>query len=244
MATDRFDYVDAFGNAATYLAVEHPHDQWALTVDSVVDVSPPALPAADISWVSVAERLRSSDAPADAVEAVLPSPEIVLSDELISYARIAFPRDGGLVAGVTALSAQIFSDFTFDPTATEVSTPILDVLRDRRGVCQDFAHLMIGCLRSIGLAAKYVSGYLETDAPPDTPKLIGSDASHAWVAVFVPGFGWLDADPTNGSLPSGRHVTVGWGRDYTDVAPSRGVVFGPPTTQELAVSVDVIRING
>jgi transglutaminase-like putative cysteine protease len=250
--SDRLDYVDAFGNPSTYIAVDIPHDRWTLTVESVVDVEQSGSldsgqasgseSANGPSWEAVVDVIRSFDAPSEAVEASLASPEVILADELATYARLSFLPSIGIVAGAQSLVQQIFADFTFDPTATEVSTPIMDVYRDRRGVCQDFAHLMIGCLRSIGLSARYVSGYLETDPPPDAVKLIGTDASHAWVSVFVPGTGWLDADPTNGVLPSGRHVTVGWGRDYTDVAPSRGVVFGPPTTQDLTVGVDVTRI--
>jgi transglutaminase-like putative cysteine protease len=116
------------------------------------------------------------------------------------------------------------------------------VVRERRGVCQDFAHLAVGALRTIGLAARYVSGYIETDPPPGEPKTVGADASHAWCSVWVPDHGWLDFDPTNGVVAPARHVTIGWGRDYADVAPVRGVVVGPASSQSLSVSVDVTRI--
>ena len=142
-----------------------------------------------------------------------------------------------------ALSAQLHRELSFDPGFTDVSTPIEQVLAARRGVCQDFAHLAIGCLRSLGLAARYVSGYLETRPPPGQPKLVGADASHAWCAVYSPGAGWLAFDPTNDQVPPHDHVTVAWGRDYADVAPVRGVVFGPATVQELAVAVDVERLD-
>jgi transglutaminase-like putative cysteine protease len=125
------------------------------------------------------------------------------------------------------------------PGATDVATPVLQALAERRGVCQDFAHVLAGALRSLGLGARYVSGYLETAPPPGLPRLVGADASHAWVGLYVPGGGWVDLDPTNGLVQPDRHVTIGWGRDYTDVAPVRGVVFGPPADQELTVSVDV-----
>ena len=123
-----------------------------------------------------------------------------------------------------------------------MSTPLAEVLDHRRGVCQDFAHLAIGCLRSVGLPARYVSGYIETVAPPGQPKLVGADASHAWCATYVPGWGWLDLDPTNDQVAPARHITVAWGRDYRDVAPLRGVVVGPAAPQELAVAVDVSRL--
>jgi transglutaminase-like putative cysteine protease len=123
-----------------------------------------------------------------------------------------------------------------------VSSPLDVVLAQRRGVCQDFAHVAVGALRAIGLAARYVSGYIETDPPPGEPKTIGADASHAWCSIWVPDHGWLDFDPTNGIVAPDRHVTIGWGRDYADVAPVRGVVVGPASTQSLSVSVDVARM--
>ena len=143
---------------------------------------------------------------------------------------------------MTDLTTRIFTDFTFDPAFSDVSTPLAEVLDHRRGVCQDFAHLAIGCLRSVGLPARYVSGYIETEAPPGQPKLVGADASHAWCATYVPGWGWLDLDPTNDQVAPARHITVAWGRDYRDVAPLRGVVVGPAAPQELAVAVDVSRL--
>jgi transglutaminase-like putative cysteine protease len=135
---------------------------------------------------------------------------------------------------------RIHGDFTFDPEATTVTTPLRDVLSLRRGVCQDFARLAIACLRSQGLAARYVSGYLETVPPPGAPRLAGVDASHAWLAVYCPGLGWIDVDPTNNLFPSTTHVTLAWGRDYADVSPVRGVILGGGQ-HSLQVSVDVLR---
>ena len=131
---------------------------------------------------------------------------------------------------------EIHDEFTFDPAATSVATPVTEVLAQRRGVCQDFAHLFIAALRSLGLPARYVSGYLLTDAPPGQPRLVGADASHAWVAVWCPVHGWVDLDPTNDVLPSMRHITLAWGRDYGDVSPLRGVVLGG---QEHRLKVEV-----
>ena len=142
------------------------------------------------------------------------------------------------------LVGRINHDFVFDPVFSDVSTPLQDVLDHRRGVCQDFAHLAIGCLRSVGLPARYVSGYLETEPPPGQPKLVGADASHAWCATYLPGAGWLDLDPTNDQVAPEGHITVAWGRDYRDVAPMRGVVVGPAAPQELVVAVDVARLAG
>ncbi len=137
---------------------------------------------------------------------------------------------------------RVHRDFRYDPEFTTLSTPLADVLAHRRGVCQDFAHLAIGCLRSQGLAARYVSGYIETLPPPGKPRLIGADASHAWFSVYVPDCGWVDFDPTNNQLPESRHITVAWGRDYADVTPLKGVIFGGGQMQ-LTVSVDVLDLD-
>ena len=137
------------------------------------------------------------------------------------------------------LTRRIYADFKFQPGATTVTTPVAEFFARRRGVCQDFAQFEIACLRSFGLPARYVSGYLETDPPPGQTKLRGADASHAWVSFFCPGLGWIDTDPTNQCLPSLRHITIGWGRDYGDVCPVRGVLVGG-RGQKLSVSVDVV----
>ena len=137
------------------------------------------------------------------------------------------------------LMQRIFTEFTYDKSATNVDTPVESVLADRKGVCQDFAHLAIGCLRSLGLAARYVSGYLETQPPPGKAKLIGADASHAWLSLFVPDEGWVDLDPTNNLIPGEKHITLAWGRDYGDVTPVKGVVMGGGS-HTLSVMVDVV----
>jgi transglutaminase-like putative cysteine protease len=162
--------------------------------------------------------------------------------ELYALASSSFTPGRSIVEATTALCSEIFETFTFDPSFTEVSSPLDVVLADRRGVCQDFAHLAVGACRTLGLAARYVSGYIETEPPPGEPKTIGADASHAWCSVWIPEHGWLDFDPTNGIVAPARHVTIGWGRDYADVAPVRGVVVGPSSSQSLSVSVDVARL--
>jgi transglutaminase-like putative cysteine protease len=169
---------------------------------------------------------------------VFDSPHVAAGGELAEYARESFmPRRPWLAAALDLL-ARIHRDFLYDPTATNVTTPLASVMAMRRGVCQDFAHLQIGCLRSLGLPARYVSGYLLTTPPPGQPRLAGADASHAWLAAWCPEFGWVDFDPTNNVVPSLAHVTVAWGRDYSDVCPIKGVFVGGGQ-HSVAVSVNV-----
>lgn len=170
------------------------------------------------------------------------SPLVAPSAELAAFAAESFPSGRPLLCGVEHLMQRVYAEFAFDPHFTEIATPLAEVLQARRGVCQDFAHLVVGGLRSLGLAARYVSGYLETEPPPGQPRLQGADASHAWASVFVPNHGWVDFDPTNGVWPGTRHVVVAWGRDYSDVAPIKGVVLGAGQ-HELQVAVDVERIG-
>ncbi len=159
-------------------------------------------------------------------------------DALRAYASPSFSPGRPLLDAVVELTDRVFSDFAYDTTATDTSTPLADVIRRQRGVCQDFAHFQIGCLRSMGLPARYVSGYLSTTPPPDKPRLVGCDASHAWVSTYLPSVGWIDFDPVNNVIPSERHVTVAYGRDYGDVAPVHGVIVGGGQ-HVLRVSVDV-----
>jgi hypothetical protein len=158
------------------------------------------------------------------------------------YSAPSFTASRPIIDALSDLMTRILADFRFDPTATTVSTPLEEFFKTKRGVCQDFAHFLIACLRSIGLPARYVSGYLETDPPPGMPKLRGVDASHAWVSLYCPGIGWIDADPTNNCFPSLRHISIGWGRDYADISPVRGVLIGG-TDQVLKVSVDVTAVG-
>jgi transglutaminase-like putative cysteine protease len=248
-AEHRAEHDDAFGNRVSYLAVQHPHEALVITARSEVTIEPLASWAGGAAlppWEEVARAVRADTSSEGllARECTLDSPLVSRGDELVAFARPSFPPGRPVGEALADLSGRIFREFTFDPAFSDVSTPLAEVLEHRRGVCQDFAHLAIGCLRSLGLPARYVSGYIETDPPPGQERLVGSDASHAWCSVYVPGFGWCDLDPTNHHVPPQRHVTVAWGRDYGDVAPVRGVVFGPSTRQDLAVSVDVVRIPG
>jgi transglutaminase-like putative cysteine protease len=154
------------------------------------------------------------------------SPYVHLKQSFVEFSAGCFPKGEPLLLCAQALMEKIFDEFTFDGEATQVATPLVEVLQTRRGVCQDFAHLMLACLRSRGLAARYVSGYLLTQPPPGQPRLIGADASHAWVSVFCPVLGWVDFDPTNNIQPALEHISLAWGRDFSDVSPLRGVILG------------------
>lgn len=170
------------------------------------------------------------------------SPMLAAQPDFADYGRISFPPGCPLLQGVVDLLQRINREFRFDPRATTIATPVHEVLRLRSGVCQDFAHLGIICLRSLGLPARYVSGYIETIPPPGRSRLVGADASHAWFSVWCPGYGWIDADPTNNLLSADRHITVAWGRDFSDVSPLRGIVLGGGE-HKLKVEVDVIPLG-
>ena len=180
-----------------------------------------------------------SPAVAEGYQFVFDSPLLAATPELAEYARASFPRGTPLLIGARDLTRRIHRDFTFDPKATTVSTPLREVFEKRSGVCQDFAHLAIASLRSLGLAARYVSGYLRTDPPPGKPRLVGADYSHAWFSLFCPHFGFVDFDPTNDCLPAERHVTAAYGRDFSEISPLAGVVTGGGQhTLKVAVNVE------
>lgn len=231
--TTRRDERDVFGNPLTRLAFERPHDQ--LQVGARLTVEVLARPVLDFNQSPAWERTRdaltysSQPLPADVLEACryrFQSPYVHLKRSFVEFSHSCFPPGRPLLLGVQDLMEKIFSEFTFDAEATQVATPLVEVLERRRGVCQDFAHLMLACVRSRGLAARYVSGYLLTQPPPGQPRLIGADASHAWVSVFCPVLGWVDFDPTNNVQPALEHITLAWGRDFSDVSPLRGVILG------------------
>ncbi len=229
----REDGLDAFGNPLTRMAIETPHDELAVAARLEVEVfrRPGLSPQQSPAWEQVRAALGYTGKPVDnrlfeAIRYRFESPYVHLQQAFSAFGEDCFSRARPLLEAVQALMEKIFSEFTFDPSATQVATPLLQVLERRRGVCQDFAHLMLACLRSRGLAARYVSGYLLTRPPPGQPRLIGADASHAWVSVFCPVHGWVDFDPTNNLQPELEHITLGWGRDFADVSPLRGVVLG------------------
>lgn len=234
---------DYFGNDVTFATIEGAHRELTVTAHGRVAVGPPAIPepAETPDWESVRWLCRCdrSATVLEASEFTFASPNVPIDPVFAEYAAPSFAPGRSILEAGLGLAARIHADFKFDPTATSVSTPVREVLAKRRGVCQDFAHFALACLRSMGLAARYVSGYLETLPPPGAPRLAGADASHAWVALFCPGLGWIDLDPTNNCLASMRHITAAWGRDYTDVSPIRGVLLGAGE-HSLSVAVDVL----
>jgi transglutaminase-like putative cysteine protease len=236
--------IDYFGNPVCYFALQQPHRRLCVTARSRVELTPPSAlePERSLPWQEAAARLRvgRTAAERDAVAFVFDSPCVPREEALANYAAASFPPGRPLLAAVLDLTGRIHHEFRYDQRATTVATPILDVLTHRAGVCQDFAHLQIGCLRALGLAARYVSGYLVTQPPPGEPRLIGADASHAWLSVFSPEHGWIDFDPTNNQVPGDCHITLACGRDYYDVSPVRGIVLGGGRST-LTVSVDVAR---
>lgn len=232
---------DYYGNEMTFFMMEGTHHELRVTARSRVEVRQPAPAGADshAPW----ERARDHEQlPLDVIEYVFESPTVRPTDEVAHYARASFPAGRPLLDAVLDLIGRIHADFRFDPQATTVATPLAEVMRLRRGVCQDFSQLGIGCLRAMGLAARYVSGYIETLPPPGRPRLVGADASHAWLSVYCPGEGWIDLDPTNNVVPGEMHVTLARGRDYGDVSPLRGVMLGGGEHQ-LSVAVDVVRLD-
>lgn len=244
------EHRDFFGNRVSYFSIQQSHLQLEITATAELDVQSPSWPDAQetVAWDKLAQQLqeRTGGAESAARLCVLPSPAVSLEPVAVEYARESFRPGRPVLEAALELMHRIHADFEYDPTSTTVATPLADVLRLRRGVCQDFAHLMISALRGLGLAARYVSGYLETLPPPGQPKLRGADASHAWLALFVPeaglNGGWVDLDPTNDCLLTDQYITTAIGRDYRDVTPVRGVFYGGGE-HSLQVSVDVDRLS-
>jgi transglutaminase-like putative cysteine protease len=241
------EHTDFFGNRSVYFAVTTTHTRLSVTADSVVEVNRPAVDLTALGalgWEEVRDRLANrADLTPDLLEArpfLLPSPMIARSEEVAAYAAgIVRP---GLSLGeiVTGLTADIHDEFAYVSGSTSVRTTLAELLIGREGVCQDFAHLAVACLRSAGLAARYVSGYLETRPPPGKPRLQGADASHAWASVFAPGVGWVDFDPTNRQFIDDRYVIAALGRDYGDVPPLRGVIYTESKISKMRVAVDLV----
>ena len=234
--------VDFFGNQVCGFSIQEIHQHLEITATSRVTVAATTSPALALSpdWEDVVKLFSDPVSPevVDPYQFVFDSPLLRVSPELADYARKSFEPEMPLLAAVAGLNKRIFTDFKYDPVATTVATPLEEVLEKRRGVCQDFAHLAIASLRALGLPARYVSGYLRTRPPAGQPRLVGADASHAWFSVFCPDVGWVDFDPTNNLLPAEEHITVAFGRDYSDVSPVSGVITGGGA-HEVKVSVDV-----
>ena len=244
---DYRERTDFFGNPVCYFSVKQAHEQLIVTASSEVHVQPERAQLdfyQGIKWESVCERLFSDDNEADleARQYLLDSPLVISTPSLADYARPSFTKGIPLIQAVQDLMQRIHTDFTYDPHFTTVSTPLDEVIAHRRGVCQDFAHLAIGCLRAQGIPARYVSGYVETLPPPGQSRMIGADASHAWFSVYIADAGWVDFDPTNNQMPMDRHITLAWGRDYSDVSPMKGIIIGGGN-HKVKVSVDVLNLG-
>lgn len=235
----RREELDAFGNPVTRVEFEHPHRRLEVTTDMEVEVHPrPSIPATEtVPWDRLAAAFSYTGRfPArddlDAIRFRHESPYVRVKRMFTDYAEDCFPAGRPMLVCAQALMTKLHTELKYAPGATTVATPVTEVLEIRRGVCQDFAHLMIACLRSRGLPARYVSGYVRS--------LVGSAASHAWVAVYTPPFGWLELDPTNDTLVGTDHIAVAWGRDFGDVSPLRGIILGGGR-HSLSVDVKVER---
>jgi transglutaminase-like putative cysteine protease len=237
--TMRTDY---FGNRVCFFSIQQIHKRLEIIAMSSVSLSPIPVPNAMDSpvWSNVRAIFRDPVSPevVEPYQFCFNSPLIQVTPELADYASKSFDEQTPLLQGVKDLNQRIYSDFKYDKIATTVATPLSEVLASRRGVCQDFAHIGIACLRSLGLPARYVSGYLRTHAAPGKARLAGADASHAWFSAFCPGIGWVDFDPTNNLIPATEHITVAYGRDFSDVSPVTGILVGGGSHQ-VTVGVEV-----
>ncbi len=234
---------DYFGNPVHYLTVQEPHERLVVEARSRVEVMPNLEPVdldASLPWEQIRDQLveGGDDLLLQTSEFTFDSPYSAGSDDVQDYAARSFQPGRPILAAAMDLIARIYDEFEYRGGVSHVSTPVRDVLAMRKGVCQDFAHLQLACLRSLGLAARYVSGYLLTHPPAGKEKLVGSDASHAWISLWSGETGWIDFDPTNNLIPNDEHVTLGWGRDYGDVSPINGFIVGGGAHQ-VAVAVDV-----
>jgi transglutaminase-like putative cysteine protease len=247
---DLHERTDFYGNRSTYFEVFTDHRRLEVTARSRVTVTRPTPTIGDlpgVSWQEVAAMVAEAGmagSPADVslIDFALPSQHTTPAAVVAEYATESFPAGGSLAQAAWDLTRRIHEDFTYKSGSTKIGTTLPELLTRRRGVCQDFAHLAVGCLRAMGLSARYVSGYLETAPPPGRPKLRGADASHAWAEVWIPGAGWVGIDPTNGGLVGDSYVIVGWGRDYADVPPLKGTIFTESEWSRLKVAVDLIPV--
>jgi len=242
--TERRDF---FGNLLCFFKIQEPHRELLVEARSkvTIDEKKPAWPQQTPPWEEVVKSLPfdHTSAGLDAYQFCFESPRIRPHPQFAAYALESFTPKRPMAEALLELTRRIYKDFRFDSKATNVRTPPEEAFKKRRGVCQDFAHIQIACLRSINLAARYVSGYLRTYPPPGKPRLVGADVSHAWLSAYCPGTGWLDVDPTNNVVPSDGHVTLAWGRDYSAISPLRGLILGGGA-HSLKVAVDMEPIDG
>jgi transglutaminase-like putative cysteine protease len=242
----RYERIDAFGNPVMILNIEVPHRELVLHARSSVETVQAPLfdPAATLAWDRIDARLSIPGRGLDleVIQFRCASRITTASLDIYDYARASFTPGRPVLEAAIELNRRIFDDFTFDATATDISTPIRFVFEQRRGVCQDFAHLALACLRAVRVPARYVSGYILTQPPPGEPRMQGADASHAWISVWSPETGWVDLDPTNGVIVADEHVTIAFGRDYDDVSPISGVLLGGGE-HTVTVGVDVLPVG-
>ena len=236
--------IDYFGNPVQYFTVQEPHKELTVKVEHVISVAPRPLPEFTLPWEAIRDRLKTDRFPAwlDASQFAFASRYVPLEDRYAEYALESFTPNRPILDAAQDLTGRIFTEFAYDPQATTLATPVAEVFEQKRGVCQDFAHLQLAMLRSLGLAAQYVSGYLQTITPPGQERLVGADATHAWVRLFCGDAGWIDLDPTNDLIPGDRHIWLAWGRDYEDVSPLKGVILGGGA-HSVHVAVDVVPVN-
>ena len=238
------EHTDWFGNRSTYFAVTRSHRKLEVLAESTVAVDDRPFPASTPAWEEVRDGLRAATDPLrlDARTFTLPSPRLPAHAEVAEYARLSFPPGRPLADAAIDFTTRIYEDFRYVSGSSTVGSTVPELLARGSGVCQDFAHLAVAGLRTMGLAARYVSGYLETMPPPGRPRLVGADASHAWVSVCT-GAGWLDLDPTNDRVVDASYVELAQGRDYGDVPPLKGVIFAASTESVMDVAVDMIRLD-
>jgi transglutaminase-like putative cysteine protease len=234
--------VDYFGNPVHFFTIQEPHRKLTVGVEHRVDVMPKLVPTTSSGWETIRDRLPREREWFDAYPSTFDSRYVTADKQFADYAEPSFPPGRPILEAGLDLVRRIHAEFTYDPRATTLATPVAEVLAHRRGVCQDFAHLLLSCFRSLGLAARYVSGYLSTLPPPGKARIVGADATHAWVSLFCGEAGWVDLDPTNDQVVGDRHVLVAVGRDIVDVSPLKGVILGGGL-HTLAVSVDVVEVK-
>lgn len=242
------EHIDRFGNTSHYLEIHYPHTHLEVLKEAVVDV---AWPEVDVDlldqWsLSSVQRIIAAN-PAYRLSRgmfAMPSHHVSLSSKLGPYTETILAGDLGFGQALVELTKGIHRDFTYQPGATSVHTTVDELLDQRAGVCQDFAHVALAVLRRLGIPARYVSGYIETAPPPGKPRLEGSDASHAWLSVLAPNGSWIDIDPTNAQFADSRYVVTAWGRDFADVSPLRGVIVTEAASSRLTVGVDVVPMAG
>jgi transglutaminase-like putative cysteine protease len=239
------EYVDFFGNKVLYFAIQQEHKKLTVRIQSIIEKTATIPIQAniypDLAWNEIPALLL--DVTPEHIEArqfIEETDYTKKSTEIHDYVLKSFTNGRSFFEATKELMQRIYTDFEFKPGATTVTTSLKEVMKERKGVCQDFAHLAIACIRSVGLPARYVSGYIETEAPAGKEKLFGVDASHAWFSIYIPNTGWIDFDPTNNMIPSQQHITIGWGRDYADITPLKGVILSSGK-HKLTVSVDVRR---